>query len=423
MCDFTVSWTRFFDLRSSFNFIFPPFDFYRVKMSSVGLLRLLQFQTTSMCNLTLCVLLFLTSSCSSLSTCPAQCLCEATVVNCESQSLRSIPQSLPENTTTLNLNGNSIRNLNNASFPRPLVHLTHLYVSGSQLEALDFTVFQKLPSLRLLDLSDNRISHFSIEALHRDNKIEVLNFSKSLYYHSYINVLADLFRHSLPKVSRLDLSNNDLVFLPEGIFTGLSELSLLDLRNNSLVSIRNGTLPNQALKELDLRDNAFKALPNVTLSELNSIPNLRVRLAGNPWRCDCDIENMLIWLEKHDFVMDRLNLTCATPRELKHTQLVHLEHSQLPCWRDNADEVNRALEPSYAFLGLVLAIIGVIFLLVLYLNRKGIKRWMYNIRDACRDHMEGYHYRYEISSDPQLANLQPDVWPDHPRWSFAWVLV
>lgn len=360
-----------------------------------------------MCNLTLCLLLFLTSSCSSLSTCPAQCLCESTVVNCESQNLTSVPQPLPENITTLNLNGNRILNLSNASFPRPLVHLTHLYVSGNQLQELDMA-FKKLSSLRLLDLSDNRILQFSIEALHQDNKIEVLNFSKSLCNHSYIGVLADLFRHSLPKVSRLDLSNNDLVFLPEDIFTGLSELSLLDLRNNSLVSFRNVTSQNKALKELDLRDNAFKALSNETLSELYSIPNLRVRLAGNPWRCDCDIEYLLFWLEKQDFVTDRLNLTCASPRELKHVQLVHLEHSQLPCWSDNVDELNRVLEPSYVFLGLVLALIGVIFLLVLYLNRKGIKRWMYNIRDACRDHMEGYHYRYEINSDPGLANLSPN---------------
>lgn len=361
-----------------------------------------------MCNLTLCLLLFLTSSCSSLSTCPAQCLCESTVVNCESQNLTSVPQPLPENTTTLNLNGNRILNLSNASFPRPLVHLTHLYVSGNQLQELDSMAFQNFSSLRLLDLSDNTIVHFSIEALHQDNKIEVLNFSKSLRNHSYIGVLARLFHHSLPKVSRLDLSNNDLVFLPEGIFTGLSELSLLDLRNNSLVSFRNVTSQNKALKELDLRDNAFKALSNETLSELYSIPNLRVRLAGNPWRCDCDIEYLLFWLEKQDFVTDRLNLTCASPRELKHVQLVHLEHSQLPCWSDNVDELNRVLEPSYVFLGLVLALIGVIFLLVLYLNRKGIKRWMYNIRDACRDHMEGYHYRYEINSDPGLANLSPN---------------
>ncbi|XP_016122204.1 amphoterin-induced protein 1-like, partial [Sinocyclocheilus grahami] len=175
----------------------------------------LQSKQRNMCNLTLCVLLFLACSCSPLSSCPAQCLCETTVVNCVSQDLSSIPQPLPENTTALNTNGNDIRNLNNESFPRPLEHLTHLYVSGSQLEELDSMVFKNLPSLRLLDLSNNRISQFSVEALAQDNKIEVLNLSKSLYNHSYIGVFADLFKHSLPKVSHLDLSNNDLVLLPE----------------------------------------------------------------------------------------------------------------------------------------------------------------------------------------------------------------
>lgn len=357
-----------------------------------------------MCNLTLCFLLVLTCSSSSLSLCPAHCSCESTVVNCVSQNLSSIPQPLPENVTTLNLSGNNIRNLNNESFPRTLEHLTHLYVSGSQVENLDSMVFKNLPNLHLLDLSNNRISEFNIEALPQDNKIEVLNLSKSLFNHSYIGVFADLFRRSLPKVSHLDLSNNDLMFLPEDIFTDLSNLTVLDMRNNTLVSFANETFWNRALKELDLRDNALKVLPNMTLAGLSLIPDLRVSLAGNPWRCDCDIEDMLIWLERYDFVVDRLNLTCSDPTELKNATLLHLEHSQLPCW-SNAEDVERALEPSYVFLGMVLALIGVIFLLVLYLNRKGIKKWMYNIRDACRDHMEGYHYRYEINSDPRLASL------------------
>ncbi|CAL8402308.1 unnamed protein product [Boreogadus saida] len=45
-----------------------------------------------------------------------------------------------------------------------------------------------------------------------------------------------------------------------------------------------------------------------------------------------------------------------------------------------------------------------VFLMVLYLNRGGIKRWLNNIREGCRDQMEVYHYRYEQDSDPRLAN-------------------
>ncbi|KAF6728132.1 Trophoblast glycoprotein [Oryzias melastigma] len=110
---------------------------------------------------------------------------------------------------------------------------------------------------------------------------------------------------------------------------------------------------------------------------------------------------MLMWLKNSTQVTDKQDLTCAEPESLRHQPLLQVELSQLKC----SSDMERVLETSYVFLGLVLALIGVIFLLVLYLNRKGIKRWMYNIRDACRDHMEGYHYRYEINSDPRLANL------------------
>ncbi|KAI7790373.1 trophoblast glycoprotein b [Triplophysa rosa] len=354
-----------------------------------------------MCNLTLCVLLFLAAS--SSSSCPVHCVCETTIVNCVNQGLRSIPQPLPKDITTLNINGNDIRNLNNESFPSPLEHLTSLYVSGSQVEQLNTMVFANLPSLRFLDLSNNIIVHFSAEAFSQDNKVEVLNLSRSLYNYSYVGVFANLFKQSLPKVSHLDLSNNKLVLLPEGTFTGLLDLTVLDLRNNSLVSIMNGTFQNRALEELDLRDNALKDLPNGTLADLCLIPDLRVRLAGNPWRCDCNIEDMLIWLKRYDLVVDKLKITCSAPAGLKHVSLLQLKQYQLPC--TYTGDLKGVLETSYVFLGMVLALIGVIFLLVLYLNRKGIKRWIYNIRDACRDHMEGYHYRYEINSDPRLANL------------------
>ncbi|KYO37799.1 hypothetical protein Y1Q_0011136 [Alligator mississippiensis] len=42
--------------------------------------------------------------------------------------------------------------------------------------------------------------------------------------------------------------------------------------------------------------------------------------------------------------------------------------------------------------------------MVLYLNRRGIKRWLRNLREACRDQMEGYHYRYEQDAEPRRAS-------------------
>uniref|UniRef100_A0A6I8PDK4 LRRCT domain-containing protein n=1 Tax=Ornithorhynchus anatinus TaxID=9258 RepID=A0A6I8PDK4_ORNAN len=58
------------------------------------------------------------------------------------------------------------------------------------------------------------------------------------------------------------------------------------------------------------------------------------------------------------------------------------------------------LEASYVFFGLVLALIGGVFMLVLYLNRRGLQRWLATVRAACRDQMEGYHYRYGQDGEP-----------------------
>lgn len=269
------------------------------------------------------------------------------------------------------------------------------------MEYVEEMVFDNLPNLLRLDLSNNRIQSFNEKAFPDDNKLQLLNLSRSFYNHSYIDVVLNFLRSgSLLQLTALDLSSNDLVLLPD-VFGSLCSLVSLSLQNSSIITIHNGTLKVPPLRDLDLRDNSLRDLPTTTLAELSLKPGLHIRLAGNPWRCDCFIDDLLMWLKNSTQVVDVQNLTCADPEALRQHQLLQVEQSQLKC----SSEMEGVLETSYVFLGLVLALIGVIFLLVLYLNRKGIKRWMYNIRDACRDHMEGYHYRYEINSDPRLANL------------------
>lgn len=351
-----------------------------------------------------CVVLFLTCfGTAATLECPHKCACTGTTVKCIRQNLTSIPQHIPPNTTTLFLTGNAIFRLTNESFPSRLHYLEELYLSENRIKQVDPGVFDNLPRLQLLDLSNNKILNFSPDAFPENSTLQVLNLSRSLFNFSYSDVFCNLFKRAVPKLSNLSLANNDLVILAEDMFTSLSDLTTLDLRNNSLVSINNVIFQNEALISLDLRNNALKELSNGTINEFNQIPGLELYLLRNEWVCDCNIEDMVMWLQSSDIVVDKQNLTCTQPENLRTNHLLHLKHSELQCTDSGNMEVT--LETSYVFLGMVLALIGVIFLLVLYLNRKGIKRWIYNIRDACRDHMEGYHYRYEINSDPRLANL------------------
>ncbi|XP_054898371.1 trophoblast glycoprotein b [Poeciliopsis prolifica] len=348
------------------------------------------------------LLLLLLTLASSCRCCPDKCLCSSDTVKCQNQDLVEIPASLPANTKFLFVTGNTIAQISDSSFPTRLENLTEMYLSGNKMEEVHAGAFKNLPSLVRLDLSSNAIQNFSERAFPDGGKLQVLNLSRSLNNYTTL----DFFPHAnLPNLTSLDLSNNDLLFLPDGMFQGLPGLATLNLRNSSLImfqSVENGALP--ALRDLDLRDNELKDLSAATTADFGLRLDLRVQLAGNPWRCKCFISDLLAWLKKNstqEVVVDVHELTCADPEPLRHQPLLQVEQSQLKC----SNDMERVLETSYVFLGLVLALIGVIFLLVLYLNRKGIKRWMYNIRDACRDHMEGYHYRYEINSDPRLANL------------------
>ncbi|XP_039972692.1 trophoblast glycoprotein b [Xiphias gladius] len=346
--------------------------------------------------------LFLLAVALSCHGCPDRCLCSSQTVKCQNQDLDAIPHSLPTNTKILFVTGNNISRISVDSFPTGLDMLTDLYLSGNELESVGAMVFDNLPNLVRLDLSNNKIQTFSERAFPDDNKLQVLNLSRSFHNHSSMDVVQSVLQSgNLLTLTVLDLSNNDLLILPDDIFTSLSNLVNLSLQNSSIISIQNGTLKVPPLRDLDLRDNSLRYLPTTTLAEFSRKPGLHIWLAGNPWRCDCFIEEMLLWLKNSTQVVDMQNLTCADPEALRRQPFLQVELSQLKC----SSNMEGVLETSYVFLGLVLALIGVIFLLVLYLNRKGIKRWMYNIRDACRDHMEGYHYRYEINSDPRLANL------------------
>lgn len=332
--------------------------------------------------------------------CPDKCQCSLGTVKCQNQDLEAIPDSIPTDTKSLFITGNSIFQISEASFPTRLENLTDLYLSGNNMEQVDAGAFKNLPKLAQLDLSNNRIQNFNESAFPDNSKLTFLNLGRSFHHHSLTETVLDFFHHAnLLHLTTLDLSNNDLLILPDGIFTGLTSLDTLNLRNNSLITVQNGTLP--PLRDLDLRDNELKNLPATTMAEFSLNADLRIQLEGNPWRCNCFIKDLLAWLKDSTQVVDSHNLTCADPEAVRHQPLLQLQQTQLTC----SSDMERVLETSYVFLGLVLALIGVIFLLVLYLNRKGIKRWIYNIRDACRDHMEGYHYRYEINSDPRLANL------------------
>uniref|UniRef100_A0A8C3CF30 LRRCT domain-containing protein n=1 Tax=Cairina moschata TaxID=8855 RepID=A0A8C3CF30_CAIMO len=179
---------------------------------------------------------------------------------------------------------------------------------------------------------------------------------------------------------------------------GLPALRTLDLSHNPLLSVASGAFSG-------LAGNRLQELPSALLLEAPGLRGLRVSLGANPLHCDCALRPLLAWLRSSATrVLDARSLRCSGPPPLRGTSLLRLRPEGLGCGASEGGEAGRLETASYVFFGIVLALIGIVFLMVLYLNRRGIKRWLHNLREACRDQMEGYHYRYEQDADPRRAS-------------------
>ncbi|NXJ79650.1 TPBG protein, partial [Trogon melanurus] len=342
--------------------------------------------------------------------CPDLCECSeaAKTVKCVNKNLTAVPPDLPPYVRNLFLTGNRLSRLPAGAFSaQRLPDLGALNLSGNHLRDVEAGAFAALPALRQLDLSGNPLVSLSPQAFGEGGSpLEELALRGALRDPGVLlSVAAVLQSGVLRNLSRLELADNGLLLLPAGKFTALLALRQLDLGSSSLVGLRNFSSQGLGhLQSLNLSDSTLGALRNGSLAQFHGLPTLRrVGLGRNAWVCDCTVEDLVAWLKESDQVEGKEALTCPYPDKMLGKTLLKINGSDLNC--SEPVDLPSQLQTSYVFLGIVLALIGAIFLLVLYLNRKGIKKWMHNIRDACRDHMEGYHYRYEINADPRLTNL------------------
>lgn len=326
--------------------------------------------------------------------CPGHCYCFATpeLDQCSYVRLQEPPRDLPRGVRNLTIAGGNLTVLRRAAFAGngsgPLGDLSRLLLPRDNIQAIEDRAFQGLPGLAALDLS-----------------------------HNPLRALAGGAFRGCPRLRTLKLNQALLLLGEEPLAGALRNLSLrrLELAGNGLRALPGAALP-EGLEELDLRNNSLQGLSPEELARLDSAPlgRLQLYLSSNPLRCDCALRPLLGWMRNASWrVADARSLRCAAPRELSGLPVLRLRLEQLGCGAgqeprsEEAGEQKELETASYVFFGIVLALIGVIFLMVLYLNRRGIKRWLNNLREACRDQMEGYHYRYEQDTDPRRASASP----------------
>lgn len=311
--------------------------------------------------------------------CPSSCICarDSGTVTCQDGEDSETPGDIPEWTATLTVRGRNISTLQRGAFAvnGTELDMATLSLSDNGIQVIEPYAFLGLPRLHVLDLSHNQLKSISTRAFHGLPELRSLFLNDTISPAAVTQLSVALNTQSLRNLRRLELAGNRLKSVLLVRFD-IYNLETLVLVNNSIQSI---------------------GWENVT--NLYQQRHLRVYLSFNPFRCNCDLEALYHWVKNSSQCPDAAQLLCTDPESKRGRPVERLRPDDVDCMNENLETV------SYVFLGIVLALIGVVFLMVLYLNRGGIKRWLNNIREACRDQMEVYHYRYEQDSDPRLANV------------------
>ncbi|XP_047346786.1 protein slit isoform X5 [Vespa velutina] len=227
------------------------------------------------------------SECSAEPQCPHPCKCANGIVDCRENSLTKVPTHLPEDTTELRLEQNSI----------------------TEIPPKAFSPYRKL---RRIDLSNNQIQ----------------------------KVASDAF-HGLKSLESLVLYGNKISELPGGLFQGLSNLQLLLLNANEISCIRTDLFRDlYNLTLLSLYDNNIKSLANGTFSNLRSIKTLH--LAKNPFICDCNLRWLSVYLHAHP--IETSGAKCESPKRAQKRKIDSMRDDKFKCKGDEELLTKRAGE-------------------------------------------------------------------------------
>ncbi|KAL3289732.1 hypothetical protein HHI36_023130 [Cryptolaemus montrouzieri] len=209
----------------------------------------------------------------------------------------------------------------------PLENLEYLNMGYSNLSYIAPTSFSKMTSMRRLILAGNDLNNLETGLFGNLTKLESLDISfcglrKSLnatvFFTNFtytditdlqlagnplkVSQTGSLLPKQLSRLHNLDLSNCNLTFLPNQAFHWTRNITSLILANNQFDSSTDfkflDLLPN--LQSLDLR---YNKLVKFDLIYILPNPHLnKLKLIGNPWRCECYVAELWDWavLEKED---------------------------------------------------------------------------------------------------------------------------
>ena len=249
----------------------------------------------------------------------------------------------------------------------------------------NFDVILRLnPMIKLLNLSYNRIENLHPDAFTLLPSLNVIDLSNNQLYkmHHFKNIFLTLFQHN-QNLTRIDLSFNKLPFLPRSMFVSNTKLQELHLSNNFFHEITFNITHLLNLIILDLRFNLIKSFKRPSRQFLDSMhgneakiqnnKTFRLSFEGNPLSCECSSLEFLQWFTVSPvFQETRHNYRCSL-----NGQEMHIDESAMDAAKDDCEKSRRKRRT--VLLSTLLPITGVslVILITVYLYRRRQRRLLW----------------------------------------------
>ncbi|XP_052803737.1 toll-like receptor 4 [Mya arenaria] len=185
--------------------------------------------------------------------------------------------------------------------------------------------------VQLLDLSNNACANLSSEAFHFLPNLTRLYLSGNLLGYSLERDEAGITFQNLSRLEELDLSFNELRYLPFYIFKGLTGLEMLILKNNNMKTFAVNMQMMTRLNRLVLNNNNLRYIPKLQMKQIDKIiqsKSLRINLANNKFKCNCTDTEFVRWIQNNNVnLVDVETYICTyiddTPKNITGYSLVH----------------------------------------------------------------------------------------------------
>ncbi|UYV81680.1 Tl [Cordylochernes scorpioides] len=231
----------------------------------------------------------------------------------------------------LNISYNRIENIN-IKTKLPSKYSYEIYMDNNSLNCdcsiVEFYEYYKINS-KLFKGGDNEL--FCSKPLHLKG-MNLKNINKALFQCEEENCPQECrcYTRAIDKTTFMDCSNSDLEALPTMV---VANVSILYMGNNRISSLLNLSKPewknlreisfenNQIIYEewnlpknlifINLQNNMLSRLPPIIFKSSSYKREFKIKLGGNPWKCNCDLQNMKHWLISFKGkALDRSNITC-----------------------------------------------------------------------------------------------------------------